>query len=216
MLPFKKLQTKKLFYGRWPYKVETIIQGAASVNHLSRSQKDPRNYKVFNNVEHVALWDTLNQFRGEPNVKVRVEGHHANFFTDSLDIVNTICDQLSNLVVAVHSPGSAAELSAFSQNKRLVIVNDLPHKSFTHRVTLKRTTPWSVKETLKNWIEKIPEGSIKTTHGFDAFLSRPYFYSNPYFYIKEEKTASLIALMIGSNIYSIEKFVLSSSINTTS
>ncbi len=214
MMTYKKLLTKKLFYGRWPYKVETSIQGAASVNYLSRTHQcidQPRKHE-----EWAALWGTLSQFRKHPNVKIRVEGHRANFFTDSLDVLNTICDQLSSIVVAVHAPVSDAALSTLAQNKRLVIVNKLPHKSFTHKVTLKHTTPLHVKETLKNWIEKMPNGSIKTTHRFDAFLSWHRCYSNPYFYIKEEKETSMLTLLVGSHIHSIEKFVLSSGINNVS
>lgn len=219
-MTYKKLLTKKLFYGRWPYKIETITPHASAIRYLVKLGIHPKDHAHFHsdpNIDlYMALWETLVYIDNISNIKIRIEGPHANFFTDSMELVEEICNRLQGAVEAVYAPASENELTAFSENKKLVIVKCLPHKTFTHRITIKRFTPVSTRETLKRWLENLPEGSIKTTFKFDTFLSSCGSYSHPYFYIKDEKTVSMISLMIGSYIHSIEKFVLSSSINTLS
>lgn len=215
-MTYKKLPTNKLFYGRWPYKVETMNSDVSVIRRLARHSIHPSLHERYNTNYHIKLWDMLVRVPQIPNIKVRHEGPHVNFFTDSLDVLEEICTTMGELVTAVHAPLTESDLSTLTQNKRLVVVTALPHKTFTHRVTLKWNTPTPVRDSLMKWIENMPADSVKLTPRFKEFLYKSYAYANPFFYIKDEKATSMLALMVGNHIHAIEKFVLSSSINTES
>lgn len=216
-MTYKKLPTKRLFYGRWPYKVETNVIGAYYLRNFpnlpvekiqilckDRSFSADNLSKLKLLLDHVAITD---------NIQARVEGNHANFFTNSLEEVEKICNLLKSTVRRVYMPTSDDELTLLNSSKRILIVDHYPYKKYTHKIYLKGNTPHEARQRIGNWVATFTTDEVKLSnqHWFNT-----YGWRVAYVYFKNEKTASMLSLMAGNYISKVEKYVLRSSINTES
>ena len=217
-MSYKKLPTKRLFYGRWPYKVETLVSGANFVRNWGLSTTLSRIASIrrddLDKDKLIALDSLLKSFKENKSVQSRIEHDHANFFTNSLEEVDKICTTLGSSVTAVYMPQSDRELEMLRSSKQILIVDKYPYGKYTHKIYLKGNIDFQRKQSISKWIASLPTDEYRVSN-YRWFHSMNWW-GAPHIYFKNEKTASMLSLMVGDHIAKIEKYVLRSSINTES
>jgi hypothetical protein len=216
-MPTKLRQkTKKLFYKSYPFKVATLVKGgsllkfwsidyALSSAYLSSQSKD--------NLERVAK--VILPYKAQGG-KLRFEGDCITFFLKDRTQYETIHKELEEFIIGSWEPASDDETNMLLANNKLVIVDNLPFNTYTHKVIFK-SLPRDKRSNLLLWLEKYPSGDIKISKSTLSYLNNDrYWKQDPFVLIKDPKMATMMSLIVGDHIRRIEQYVLRSSINTRS
>jgi hypothetical protein len=221
----KKLSTKKLFYGKWPYKIECNVSGA----HLVRlngiewvkkfcadedSVRLPKNNYRYDSYKKIDKTDLIKfVLAAEPylineNVQIRNEGRIFNFYTDSIDIVNELEKKLSWCIDCVHYPDNPEEAEFLANNKNKVICDAIPYGKYTHKVIFKERIPRDKRLQFWSWITKYDEETVKIGRSTEQFMigSKQYVPA-PFCYVSNAKFLTMLSLVIGEYVQRIEEFV---------
>lgn len=232
----RELKTKKLFYGKWPFKVETYVRGASRI-HYSGPEKTLRWCLGQEDIDH---WENewgywgrqrpsidkaelgkyavaVTPFLTMKNVKLRCEGGHLNFFTDNKDIVEEIKKALYPWVQAVTSPSSDEELSFLLDNgRKKSLCNKLPHGKYQYKVVFKNKFDVAARANFYKWLDNYGD-KIDMPPQSEKWLSNTvkyYYVQDPFVYVEDSKMLSMMLLYLGTNVKKIEEFILRDSINT--
>lgn len=212
----RKLKTKKLFYGEWPYKVATLCQGASILRHETiastiidrlngperhRLSKFCENYKKFSKKEH----------------KIRIERNHVNFFIKDRTLYDEVVDLMKDYITEVSEPENDLVLDTLNNDKKVTVVNELPHGKYTTKIVLKSVMPVNQRTNLVELLQKYGIDKVRMSKTTERYLNgvRGYM-QDPFFYIEDEKMMTLLLLAANGYIRKTERFVLKSSINTES
>lgn len=225
----KKLRqkTKKLFYNQYPFKVATLVKGGGrlrfwNVEYIVSSQP-----YGFHNASHRLTDDDqerlrkfskpFNRFKKKSDsVKIRYEGSHVNFFLKDRKEYEAALKAFKEFVVESWETESDAETDALMGNNKIVIVNQLPHGVYTHKVIFK-SMPIDKKASLLSWLKKYPTGEFKISPTTELYLNNTRMWKqDPFVLVKEPKMLTMMSLSMGDYIRRTEKYVLRSSINTGS
>ncbi len=235
MLPLKRLNTKKLFYKRWLYKIVVKCDGLGylrrhglpAVTNLqprpSQTNSSHAYYwrydsetKAFGNKTNliefgVFLEEALSKY---PN-QIRVEGDHCGVFTNSLDLVELIEKKYKKYVIEIHSPVDDKIAGFLGNNKNKVVCNELPYENYRFKVYFKNgvTLSDTFKGGFLKWAEKFEDGRIHLPQGTRRVLEgdHPYCYGQ-YFYAKDSKIASMALMFMGDYLNKTEEYVLKTEI----
>ena len=167
----KKLSTKKLFFSKWPYKIECNVNGAHliklnGVDWVKRfcidesSVKLPKNNYRYDSYKKIEKPDLLNfansvaDYVDHESVQIRNEGRIFNLYTDKLDIVHDLEKKLSWCIDCVYYPDSQEEAEFLANNKNKVICDVIPYGKYTHKVTFKDRIPRDKRLQYWTWIIK--------------------------------------------------------------
>lgn len=180
----QKLKTKKLFYGKYPYKVtakfETPIR--YEIRHMHPS--------LFNN----------------ENIKTRFERNIVDFYTLDYNLHEQILQELGNVVKSVTEPENESALEKMSENKKFVICDKLPYGKFKYKITIKYIGYDDV-DNLKSWCCKYSKDQVFLAGN----IHRKYRYLW-YVYVSDPKYITMLALIVGNKISKIEEYVLNTSL----
>lgn len=221
----KKLSTKKLFFSKWPYKVECNVSGAHlirlnGVEWVKKYCKDdasiriPKNnyrYDSYNKIDKVDLYNfaiAIEQHLLSENVKVRNEGRIFNLYTDKLDIVNDLEKKLSWCIDCVHYPDNEKEAEFLANNKNKVICDAIPYGKYTHKITFKERIPRDKRLQFWSWITKYDEDTVKIGKSTEGFMiGTKQYVPAPFCYVSNAKFLTMMSLVIGEYVQKIEEFV---------
>jgi len=218
----KKLLTKKLFYRKYPYKVELKCEGANYIRYrgidavIRGCEKDEkfegRTYwgRLTKEVDTVKLHKFAKIIKPflSKGLKVRSEGSRYNFFLEDKATTDFLVKKFEEFVVSVSEPASEEELEFLTDNNRKVIVDELPYGKFKHKIVFKNN--WSIVkgQNFLNWIKKYPEEDYKISRSSYEYLSAQSRYcQDPFMYITEAKMLTMLQLFAGDNIKYVEEFV---------
>lgn len=218
--------TERLFYNKWPIKVECRIHGASFLNRngidltirtcngektmfdLDRKNIDKIDLKKFAKIVKPIL--------ETGNVQVRTEGKHYNIFLSDRDLFAKIKKDLYPWITHITSPSTDEEFNFLMNNgHKKVLCAELPHKKFRYRVYLKERTSRETRGKFLKWAENYKDKSIKISKTTEVWLNGGKFYiQNPFFYVENEKMLSMMLLFLDGNHRKVQEFILKSSINT--
>lgn len=217
--------TNRLFYNKWPIKVECRIRGASflnrnGINKTIRVCDGERSLYDFEkkNIDRVDLKKFANQVRPiieTGNVQIRSEGSHYNIFLADKQLLTSIQKNLYPWITQITSPSTDEEYDFLMDNgHKKVLCDHLPHNKYVYRVYLKERTNKDIGYKFLKWSEKYPD-TIKIAKTTSEWLEgRKFYIQSPFFYVENAKTLSMVLLFLDGNHKKIQEFILKSSINT--
>lgn len=217
--------TNRLFYNKWPIKVECSIQGAGflnrnGINKTIRVCDGERSLYDLDkkHIDRVDLKKFANQVKPiieTGNVQVRSEGSHYNIFLADKQLLTSIQKNLYPWIIRITSPSTDEEYDFLMDNgHKKVLCDNLPHNKYVYRVYLKERTDKDIRYKFLKWSEKYPD-TIKIAKTTIEWLQGGKFYiQSPFFYVENAKTLSMVLLFLDGNHKKIQEFILKSSINT--
>jgi len=230
-MQIQKLKSSKLFYNKWPYKIECTIVGASRLSYLGAETcrlfcagEIPdaiphwiRNYKMSKTDRQQLLHFTNNAepfLKLKDQLQIRTENKHFNFFCKDKVLLENIYNALEPWVINVYGPSNDEELNFMLDNgHKKILRDDLPKNGYQYKIYLKETLELDKRLDFLSWLEKFPDKVIisKTTK-YWLTGGRKWSYS-PFMYVKDEKMLMMIGLYT-SHIKKIEEFIPRSNINT--
>lgn len=223
-LQIRKLTTKKLFYGAWPYKIATTIKGGSQirtwgVNYVINwgTGKYNSHYKFSNtDVENLKQFATKLKPILEKTVRVRYENNHVNIFLKDKETFELAIDSLKEFITEQWEPVNDLEMQTLMSNSKLVIVDNYPHGIYTHKIILKHL-PLDRRQNVLEWLDKYPDDEFRVSPTSRLYLSGKRMWAqDPFILVKDPKMLTMLGLALNEYIKKTEKFILRSSINTES
>lgn len=220
MKKIKRLKVSKLFYNKWPYKVECIIPGANYItaydpDYVIRWCKGEVSSLGYRNTKHVNKED-LEKFTGlakkylkkKEDIRVRTEGGHFNLFFMDSKFLDKIVKDLEPWVYQITEPASKEELEFLIENENKKILCDaIPHEKYTYKVVL-RTLSANAKEQFYQWSKNYTEDQIKISGQTKKWLAGEYGYKqDPFFYIADPSMLTMTRLFLGDGIRRVYEYV---------
>jgi hypothetical protein len=216
----KKSTTNRLFFGRWPYKIETRIKGAGLIKRwgvIKTQQWCDRligyqwdEYPYYKTIDRDDLKEYTEQIAEflTDRVQLRVEHHTMNYYTDDYAIYQGLQKKLKPWLSAISEP-NADDLEFLTSNTgKKILCNDFPHGKFQYRIYLDTNMPESLRVKFIDWLRNYP-GKVKTSDGSVGWMlgHNPYF-QDPFVYVKDEKTLFMTGLFLGNYAKKTQEFVL--------
>jgi len=232
----RELKTNKLFYNKWPFKVETYIKGASKVYYngvydviewAANRVKQPRwesdvgfwGRKHNSGIDKIELGKYA--LAVEPyladrkDIKVRCEGSHLNLFTDDKDLLEKIRADLYPWIMSITSPSSDEELAFLIDNgHKKVLCNKLPWDKYQYKVFFKNSFETTQRSNFYTWTDRYG-AKIEIADSTDRWLQgKKYYVQDPFIYVEDSKMLSMVLLYLGNNVKKVQEFILRNSINT--
>lgn len=222
-MTYQKQTTPKLFYGKWPYKIECRCSGSWMIKRRGVGETlrfclssdtvgfgyrrdtidKPRLRDFLNNVEGYLLRD---------DIQVRSEHYTFNIYCKDTDLYNSILKKLSGYVVKAFEPSNIQEFEYMMQNShKKVLCNQLPHEKFRYKVYFKPGCDIDIKSKFGSWLESYGDKVNIPNNTFKWFNSG--WRNSPYVYVSDQSILSMIVLFLGHNVHKVEEFIPRSSIN---
>jgi hypothetical protein len=223
-MSIKRLKSNKLFFNKWPYKVECNIGGANKITIYGIERATawcegvdslPSNWRTNYN-SHINKTELLKFIRSvEPflekktELKVRAEGSHFNIFCKDSSLLSKMCKELKPWLKAVHGPTTQEEYDFLvSNDNKKVLCDNLPHENFKYKIFLKQKMKSTSRETFLSWTERYDEEQIKISPTTRNWLNGDLFYKqDPFFYIKDSSMLTMARLFLSDNIRIVHEFV---------
>lgn len=222
-MTYRKQTTSKLFYGKWPYKIECRVAGSyrikrEGVNATLKFCMTPDDlwqarYRPVNKDRLRSFAKDVDQFL-DLEVQIRTESDVFNIYCKDPALHNKMVTALKQYIVEVVEPASNAELDFMMSNShKKVMCNHYPHEKYHYRVYFKPGCDSDVKRRFESWIENYKD-NILVAKG-----TKIWFYSGwrqgPFIYVTDQPTLTMVGLFMGNNIQKVEEFILRSNINTS-
>lgn len=222
-----KLKISKLYYGKWPYKIECHLH---KVSYIVRYGAEATRKWAANTSIEQTWYDKLHQTtqagknaivkfldKVEPflelDIQVRAEHNHFNIFCRDPALRDRIAAHMAKWVVAVHGPASEEELAfMLAGNNKKVVCDNLPHKKYQYKVLLNTAMPIESRSKFISWVETYQDRVRITGESKYWFGGLRRWAYTPFMYVEDEKTLTMMTLFLGNNIKKVEEFVLRSSI----
>jgi hypothetical protein len=219
MTKIKQLKSNKLFFGKWPFKLECRVKGANKITGLGVEKardwclgKLDLKYDYYhkNNVDKSELLKFINVI--EPfltdEIQVRAETHHFNIFCKHIVLLDSMSRALDQWVYAVHQPETQEEIDYLLDNRNQKILCDkLPHGEYKFKIILRERMKYDTRKNFLSWIKKYNDTILisKTTeHWLDG---KTMYKQDPFFYIKNDSLLTMIMLYLSSDIRKVHEYV---------
>lgn len=212
-----KLQTNKLFYNKWPYKISCKIEGIHllrfykyDVERLHCNLVNVKFYRGKSNFNQEALNAFCllgKQFIEDKDVKKRIEANKIDFYALTESKFNELTNSLKNYVYSTTSPTNYQELTTLKSNNNLILCKNLPHNKYKFKITFK-DMPLSIRQNLINWAERYNNDDIYINKSTRIhFKGLKFNYGTHYFYIKDKKMLSFIFLAAAGYIRKTDEYI---------
>jgi hypothetical protein len=141
-------------------------------------------------------------------VQIRAEGRHFNLFCKDPVLLETIHKALAPWVIDIYGPTTKEELDFMLDNGHKKILRDvLPKDGYRYKVYFKYLWHEDSRKEFLQWADKFPD-KISITDGSRRWVSGNNWTYNPFMYVKDDKTLSMVGLMISGHVRKVEEFIL--------
>lgn len=204
-------QTTKLFNNKYKYKIVLVIRSASwfrgcnfdCVEHNLSVQRgpldaDPWSVRLdpYEQQYTLQLCNSLKKFK---DYEIRVENPLISFYTNTELDVEKLAKLDANKVKYVSIP--AAGTDAILDEGKVIVKNI----DFDYKVTMGRT-----RQNFTNFVEWCEgKDKIRMPKRAKADLSKDRCWGGSHFYVKDEKTLTLVKMFVGGFIHSVESVVKS-------
>lgn len=198
-------QTTKRFNNKYKYKIVLVSKAAGwfrggdfeRVAEGLQSQSDanasPWSIKLTADEQHYTL-SLLTTFKKLTDYEIRVESPFISFYTNTAGNIEKIAKLDSERVKYVSLPVDGTE-AILDQGK--IIVKNL---DFGYKVTMGRT-----RQNFSNFVEWCEgKDKIRMPARARADLSKNSCWGGSHFYVKDEKTLTMVKMFVGGFIHSVE------------
>lgn len=186
----KELETTKLWYNRYLYKI--VIRSPRNYLYNITIRKIPHESKDKN------AEDLLNLIH-DRDVRTRVECSLIAIFTNDTDLLEKLSERFAKEIEEIWRPNPERE--HLLKNANTIIVKETP--AYPIRVTMNDRR---ISGDFAQWIDANPD---KITIGNAAYraIKRGWMTGGLYFYLRDDKILSLVNLMIWQNIRRVDRLV---------
>ena len=231
-MQIQKLPSSKLFYNKWPYKIECYISGASRLRWagvdqtkdfclgepapaLWRWQSNDKLSKE-NKAQLLEFTTGLEPFLAlKDQLQTRVEGKHYNIFCKDPVLLENIYKAVAPWVERISGPTTEEELNYMLDNGHKKILRDiLPKDGYKYKVYLKESWSTESRAAFAEWAAKFPN-TINISKSSKKWLDggQRWLY-NPFMYVKDEKTLTMVGLFASGNVKRVEEFILRENLMT--
>ena len=231
-MQIQKLTSSKLFYNKWPYKIECYIigasrlrwQGVETTKEFCLGKSTPRlwnwqsNDKLNKEDKDALLTFTtgLEPFLTlKDQLQTRVEGRRYNIFCKDRILLENIYNAVAPWVQQVSGPTTEEELDYLLDNGHKKILRDiLPKDGHKYKVYLRESWSLEGRAAFAEWADKFPN-TINISKSSKKWLDggQRWLY-NPFMYVKDEKTLTMVGLFASGNVKRVEEFILRENLMT--
>ena len=231
-MQIQKLNSSKLFYNKWPYKIECYISGASRLKWLGAeitkdfclSKPTPTlwswqsNDKLDKDNKAALLTFT---YGIEPfielkdQLQIRVEGRRYNIFCKDRVLLESIYNAVKPWVQRVSGPTTEEELDYMLDNGHRKILRDvLPKNMYQYRIYFKES--WNIADRNKflAWVTKNPDIVDISRSSKEWLQGDKRWIYNPFIYVKDNKTMTMVGLFTSGNVKRVEEFILRENLMT--
>jgi hypothetical protein len=228
----KLLPTKKLFYNKYPYKIEFNVPHAGCLGSdryeftfkmIEQHNKDGKIKSMFpSNVVNSIVTPrfkkfatTLEQYirqQKDLDIKIRTEGNSFNLFSKDEQLIDSLVTRLSAYVDTVTKPEDVKSLEYLLKNNRKILVIALPHGKYRYKITMRDTMSMDEKERFFKWLDRSKYHVSSTTVRY--LTGKSWYVQNPFFYAENQGDASMATLFLGTHIKHIQEYILNDTIET--
>jgi len=226
--PIRKLASSKLFYNKWPFKVECILYGASRV--VRSGPASVRDWCTTGGSLRVTHWDQRNIDKAKllaftnavapfldrkDDIKIRTEGSHFNLFCLDKTVLDEIDAALLPWIKTVSGPTTDEELEfLLSNGHKKILCNTLPKEKYKYRMYFKTKFPLDKRSTFMVWADKYGDKMSICGTSKDWFDGRRMYTQDPFIYIEDDKMLSMLGLYVSGYIRKVEEFIPRESILT--
>lgn len=202
----QKLKSSKLFYNKWPFKVECQIVGASAItrnglNTYGLSKKIDQN-------ELAKFAMAIEPFLKRKDLQFRTEGSHFNLFCKDTTLLEELDHTLNSWIVKITGPTSQEELAYLLENgPKKILCDKLPKDQFKYRIYFKTRFPADKKAHFLNWVSKFEDQIVVSPTSKNWLSGQRLWVQDPFAYVKDEKMLSMIGLHLTGYVKRVEQFV---------
>lgn len=234
--------SSRLFYRKYPYKVNIYTKGATAIRQgmkyllslpsmtkaISTGQVTPGIYsswgarEMFSTNERIENRSKLIKIGivvlNMPDVKLRIEGNYCSVFTESKETVYKLIEELDSFIAEITMPESSEAADFLLNNPKHIIVSSLPKGNMRFRVHVGTKNKLSREHGLNflAWADKLGTDSVYIPPGLRNDLAgHTYAMSyvyGRYFYLKDERLVSLAQLFLPDHISRMDRYICQSEI----
>jgi hypothetical protein len=215
----KVYQTNKLFFKKWPYKVETNVPKVNlikewgisrtidictgkwtpswSTKQLSADQKLKLHKYIYDSTEFL---NSAGQLRFERDT--------CNFYTDDYELYKKMCTEMSPWIVSITEPASEDDLKILQEKSRYHLCDQLPYNKYKYKVYMRERMPATVRNNFAKWLENYTE-HVKISANTRNWLSGyEHWIQDPFLYVADGPNLSMITMFLGEYVKKTQEFVL--------
>jgi len=202
---FKKLETTKLWYNRYLYKIVVESRNHWPAWRYTSASKwlqfDEHPNPDFDNDQFIHF--AINKLLcAEEDYRSRAEGNAVSIFTNNEKLVTDIASVAGDRVEAIWEPNP--DTQHLLKDANTIIVKE-PH-SHPVRVMLNDR---KIDTDFAKWVNANPD-KIRMGDAAYKAVKRGWLTGGLYFYLRDDKVLSLVNLMISNNIRRIDRLVCES------
>ena len=221
-----KLKSSKLFYNKWPYKVECIQQGASRIVHsgpaickewcstgkgLSFSHYSN---KITDKAQYLRFIEAVEPFLNrKEEIQIRVEGSHFNLFCKDPVILEEIDNNVFEWVRDIRGPTSQEELEFLLSNGHKKILCDvLPYEKYKYRVFFKSRFPVTNRSAFAAWADKYGDKLLVSGTSRRWLIGERHYAQDPFMYVDDNKMLSMAGIYLSGYVKKVEEFITRSTV----
>ena len=214
----KVYKTKKLFYGKWLYKIETKTPGASLIKHWgfekvkSVCEKgSPRLFgRSFGPDEKQSLLEYITAIQPYfgSDLKTRVEYDRLDYFVNDVKLYKELSTILEKWVVSITEPDSETDIESLQAKASTVLCNQLPHNKYRYKVYIRSGMPVHQRQQFKIWLENYGDKvqySKSTTEWLDG---KTYYSQCPFIYVEDQGLLLMAKMYLGNWAQKTHEFVI--------
>lgn len=217
-MKIQRLNSSKLFFGKWFYRIECVQAGASRIKHAGVDRVEhwchesrARSFweKHIDPVELYAFLTAVKPFLKIKNLQIRAEGSHFNFYCSDLELVEKIEKKLSKWIKRISGPTTTEEIEFLvNNNNKKVLCKELPKKKYRYKVFLDSSMPEDQRKNFHSWTANYGE-QIQCTPATKRWLGgdQLWWSTSPYMYVESSKMLSMVGLHLGGYVRRIQEYI---------
>lgn len=217
----QKLKSSKLFYNKWPYKVECIQPGASKIirypnwmikswcNDGSSARFSEWDNRHIDKASLLAFFDAATPFLENENLQIRAEGSHFNIYCKDTILLEEINKGLNRWIKNIWGPTTNEEYEFLMSNGHKKILRDaLPKGLYRYKVYFKNRWPKEKRQAFYSWSKKFTD-KVEISCTSKLWINGEKMYvQDPFMYVADDKMLSMIGMFSSGYVKKVEEFIL--------
>lgn len=220
--PIQKLKSSKLYYNKWPYKVECLQVGASKIIYSGvetckewcLSGKGLRftryDEQVLDKDKYLEFIIAVAPFLDrKEDMRIRVEGKHFNFFCMDPTILEEIDLKVGQWISKISGPTTQEELEfLLSNGHKKILCDALPKDKYKYRVFFKSAFTMNKRSAFIHWADKYGDKIVISETSRRWLTGHRHYAQDPFMYVEDDKMLSMIGLYLSGYVKKTEEFIL--------
>jgi hypothetical protein len=216
-MKIKRLKTKKLFYNKWIYKIQCVVNGGW---YLSMP---PSRYSYWigkmkpDSAQELDIVKSKLSIFADKEIKLRFEYNRISIFCNDRAIFTDIEATLNDWIEQIYEPENDKEQDfLLNSGRRKRLCKIYPKGMYRYKAYFNtRAMNSDVRTSFYEWFVKYDASKMSIPNKTKRWLTGLDFYgATPFMYVSDQKMLALASMRLGNGIRMIEEFILENDINT--